>query len=241
MHIHALEDDIRFEESHGYERPTKYYPPCAKCGEEVLTYSYKRGWKYVCSKCKISMREEKLKKESENDSAKERKYQKAVKIITEAVEGTDRNFDFAFKRIYEHLFRPGWFQSTEEIIVAMEMVYYKANARHQVKFGRYCADFVLPKDKIVLEVDGKLYHNRETRDYELVRDMLILQSLGEGWEVIRISDDYINTHPTYVLSAARKARKELQWIRKMNHGTLPKYHMYKRYIDKPKKDPYLNF
>lgn len=51
----AIEDGIRIVD--GYRRngkfcPTSYYPPCIYCGTPVYSWSYRRGIKYTCLKCK---------------------------------------------------------------------------------------------------------------------------------------------------------------------------------------------
>ena len=100
-------------------------------------------------------------------------------------------------------------------------------ARHQVKLGRYKADFVLPDEKIVLEVDGVLYHNKNTEQKEQIRDNLICLALGSEWDVIRISDELINTNITRLVPAFRKVKENRNLIRQQHGGVIPDWYSKK--------------
>ena len=65
----------------------------------------------------------------------------------------------------------------------------------------YVVDFVLPEMKVILEIDGKLYHGKEKKQYETIRDELICEKFGEEWELIRIDTENINTNVTRLLPA----------------------------------------
>ena len=96
----------------------------------------------------------------------------------------------------------------------MELIRRKDKAHHQVKVYNYVVDFVLPEMKVILEIDGKLYHGKEKKQYETIRDELICEKFGEEWELIRIDTENINTNVTRLLSAInavlrrRKRNKE---------------------------------
>lgn len=94
-----------------------------------------------------------------------------------------------------------WYQSTEEIMVALELLKQGFEVHHQVKVYDYRVDFVIPDLKVALEVDGSIYHNKNTK--ETIRDEVIAQKLGDGYEVIRISTDNINTNITKLLPAIK--------------------------------------
>ena len=97
----------------------------------------------------------------------------------------------------------GWFQSTEEIMVALELARRGVNAHHQVKVFEYTVDFVLPEMKVVLEIDGAPYHGKDRQKYQQTRDDVIKWKLGDDWEVIRISTDNINTNITKLIPGIR--------------------------------------
>ena len=45
----AIKDGVRTKNNH---RTTFYYPKCKFCGAEVFSYSYVRGYNYICKNCK---------------------------------------------------------------------------------------------------------------------------------------------------------------------------------------------
>ena len=90
--------------------------------------------------------------------------------------------------------------------------------------GRYRADFVLPDEKVVLEVDGTLFHTDRTKEKEITRDNLIVLSLGSEWEVVRITDEDINKNITRLLPAIRKIKKKRAELRKNYGGVLPNWY-----------------
>ena len=45
----ALADGVRIKKGH---TKNTYYPRCRFCGAEVFSYSYVRGYKYICKDCK---------------------------------------------------------------------------------------------------------------------------------------------------------------------------------------------
>lgn len=236
MYQDAIKDGVRTINKWDDGYFNVFYPKCHICGEEVLSYSYSSKKTYTCKSCKEKLGSGK----PQTDEDKEKRFIKAVSRIEKARRVYEENYSFTFDRIHEHIFRKGWFQSTEEIIVACELLFNKVKVRHQVKIGNYRADFVLPEEKIVLEVDGKIFHDKTKRDSEWVRDTFILLSLGEGWEVIRISDKFVNENIGLIFSSVKHRKKELERVRDRNKGSLPKWHLYKRYIDDIRyKDPYL--
>ena len=72
----------------------------------------------------------------------------------------------AIEKVKSKLHTNGYFDSTEEIMVAIELFKNGVWFYHQKKVGRYRLDFVLPNEKIVLEVDGSVFHTNETKNKE---------------------------------------------------------------------------
>lgn len=213
----AKEDGIRYS-NHGFM--TSYFPPCEKCGDETMSLSYIRGLKYICSRCKTEeyLSDKAVRVESSKD-VKERKFENAVKRMHDM--GCHGGaYERAGEAIHAKLFKDGWFDSTEEIMTAIELVRRNVKARHQVKFGRYRADFVLPDEKVVLEVDGRLFHSGQA-ERERLRDELIVLALGPEWEVVRISDNLINQKISKLLPAIRKVKQRRASHRAQNGGKLP--------------------
>lgn len=223
-YVDALNDNIKTGQLNGM---TVYYPLCHVCGEPMLTYSYRPNLTFTCKGCKL----DKYLSDKENrviatHELKERKFQNAVSRFKK-VKKNIKCYTTAFEKIHNKLFTDGWFDSTEEIMVAIELVKNNIKARHQVKLGRYKADFVLPDEKIVLEVDGVLYHNKNTEQKEQIRDNLICLALGSEWDVIRISDELINTNITRLVPAFRKVKENRNLIRQQHGGVIPDWYSKK--------------
>ncbi len=131
----------------------------------------------------------------------------------------------AIDKVHEKLHKNGWFDSTEEIITAIELEKNNINYRHQVKFGtRYKVDFILDDEKVLLEVDGKLYHTKDKLIRENLRDNLILLNLGTDWEVVRITDDLINQNIKKLIPAVRKLKEKRKLLREEYGGCLPDWY-----------------
>jgi len=202
-----------------------FFPLCHICGEEVTCRNYKPNLKYTCKECKrIEYLADRINVSKDNEETKENKFQKAVKRIEAIPKYNFKKYERAYEVVHKHLHKDGWFASTEEIMVAIELLKSGMKARHQVKFGRYKADFVLPEEKIVLEVDGILYHTKNTRDRENIRDNLIILALGLEWEVVRITDKDLNKNISMLSKAIKEVREERQLIRQKNNGQLPSWY-----------------
>ena len=50
-------------------------------------------------------------------------------------------------------------------------------------------DFYIPETKIILEVDGSIYHSN--KDKTFLRDRRIMSEFGEKWEIVHINSDMI--------------------------------------------------
>lgn len=219
----ALSDGIRLTKNQYGD--TYFFPTCHVCGEEVRSLNYIPGIKYTCKECKrIEYFSDRITAVRENTDTKESKFEKARRRIESTSKYSLKKYEHAFQMVYKHLHRDGWFDSTEEIMAAIELVKSGIKARHQVKFGKYTADFVLPEEKIVLEIDGVIYHTPATREKERVRDNLIILSLDPEWEVVRIKDEDLNKNISMLSKAIREIKKERQKIRAKNNGQLPEWY-----------------
>lgn len=114
------------------------------------------------------------------------------------------------------------FNSSDEMIVAMELLKNRVHMKSEYKILRYRVDFLLPEYKVVLEVDGKLHDFKVNKDSE--RDIKILNELNkddEGWEVIRIPTKYVRENVKQLMPAIKGVLKERRKVRKEFGGFLP--------------------
>ena len=165
-----------------------YIVYCRVCGKRLRRVCYKRELNYTCEECKeITKNTEKPEKTIE----KEIKFRNAVSRIELMVKDV-KKYQKAIETVHKTIDHVGWYQSTEEIMAAIELTQKGVKAIHQQKVGKYKVDFLLPEYKVVLEIDGKMFHNEHTRAKEGIRDGNILLNLGFDWEIIRIDTDKIN-------------------------------------------------
>lgn len=221
----AKEDGIKSRRNPGTGE-TYYYPHCSECDTEVFSLSYIRGRKYTCKECKDKKYfTDKKKSIDRSNEAKERKFENALKRIQSVVGSMKMGeYETAIETVRKVLYRDGWFESTEEIMAAIELVKNNVRIRHQVKVNRYRADFVLPDQKIILEVDGHVFHTKETREKERVRDSILVLAFGSDWEVIHITDDRINEDITRLVPAIKKISSKRNFLRRKNKGQLPDWY-----------------
>jgi len=194
----ALEDKIPIDrDNNGF---TRYYPPCHVCSGSAYSWRYIRGTQYVCQECRqLMVAKTSEKKENPTHDKRERRLKQAIKRISKVT--LIKPYEKAIRCVEKYLDKPGWFQSTEEIMVALELVRHGIHVHHQVRIFEYSVDFVLPEYKVALEVDGAIFHGKEKLRHQQLRDEAIIWKLGCEWEVIRISTDNINTNITKLVPA----------------------------------------
>lgn len=221
----AKKDGIRIVERKGNKTYTIYYPKCHVCGEEIKSMTYKSEMKYTCQRCKmLNYMSDKIQRIENNKEKKERKLNNAINKIEKQVGTKIKEYNKAIEIIKQNLHEDKWFDSTEEIMTALELIRRKIRFKHQVPFGIYRADFVLTEEKIVLEIDGTMFHTEKTKEKENIRDSLIILNLGPEWEVVRITDELINQNIRRLLPAIRAIKKKRQLVRKQNNGVLPDWY-----------------
>lgn len=194
----AIEDAIPFEQRVN-SRLVCYYPPCYYCGASVETYSYIRGMRYACKECRalvVAMRR------SENrESKKEAKLETALKRIAKVA--NIEKYMGAADFVRSTLDTRGWYQSTEEIMTALELKRRNIDMYPQYEVGPYHVDFLLPSMKVALEIDGRIFHNKDRAFAQELRDDAIKNILGADWEVVHISTDCINQNVTRLLAGIK--------------------------------------
>lgn len=186
----AARDGIRIEQGPGRGTTVNIYcVPCAKCGGIVRTQIYTGEKLYYCEYCKkqISNKEKTLEKNilDEMISEKERHFEKAVERIKKQV----KNFNSYDKAINLAKRRAECYGSIPEAMVAIELVRLGHQVIPQQKIGKYRPDFILKDIKMVIEVDGGLYHKDI---FQGDREATIQILLGLDWKIIHIPAELIS-------------------------------------------------
>ena len=213
----ALEDNIPTKkDSRGF---TVYYPICHICGASLMCWSYTRNTQYTCKDCRELLIE---RAEDKKDSLLAKKQKRCLERAVDRISRITKieKYHSSIKWVENHLGKTGWFQSTEEVMVTLELIRKNVKAYHQVKIYNYSVDFILPDYKVVLEIDGKLYHGKDKKEYETVRDKAICEKLGDGWQVIRIDTDCINMKITRLVPAIESVLKRRKAVAGMEERAI---------------------
>ena len=227
-YLEAKEDNVRV--SRGADR-SYYYPLCQHCGKEVKTPFYDRDKKYTCTMCKL-MTDAEPKAEVAKET-KDRRLDAAIMRISGYTVDMEP-YEKAISAVKKVLYRQGWFDSTEEVMVAIELIKCGYRINHQVPLKRYKLDFVLRDQKVILEIDGP-YHNEKTKAKEQLRDDIAIASFGADWEVLRISTDDINANITRLSKAITKSVERRRQYRAEGNGQLPDWYNDRETYSKKKQ------
>ena len=180
--IHAREDGIEIVSKNFREI---YYIPCEICGKKIMRTQYSRKRTYLCDYCKGVIKEKEKPTIPDGVTKHEIRYDKALEKIKKSV----RNFESYERAIRIAKTRCERYGSIPEAMAAIELIKNKYKIIPQKKIGKFKADFVIPDIKVVLEIDGKIYHNDLSK--EGYRDFYIKTKLGDGWRIIHYPSDRI--------------------------------------------------
>lgn len=186
----AKQDGIKIEIGPGRGRPRTniYCIPCDRCGEVTKKLVYDSGKTYLCDYCSKQLtRKKKQLEQNELELIKTKKelaFEKAVDNIKKQV----KNFEAYEKAITLAQKRAEVYGSIPEAMVAIELVRLKHQVIPQQKIGKYKVDFVVKDKKLVVEVDGAIYHRDR---FGGNREATIQLSLGMDWKIIHIPAELI--------------------------------------------------
>lgn len=199
-----------------------YKVPCSNCGDSVYVWKVRKDVSYKCKFCKEA---EKFKKAEKRKPLSELESERRLEIAKEYLQrkGILNQYQKPIEVLNKHLYKTGWFQSSNEVLVGLELLRNGYKFNHQVIIGRWRADFIIPDIKIVLEVDGEMFHNKNTKEKEQLRDNFIINKMGEGWEVIRIKDSMLRKNIQRLIPAIKKVITERQKIRN-SYTSLPNWY-----------------
>lgn len=186
----ALRDGIKYDET-GYH--IVYHVPCQICGKIHGRRAYTGKETYLCPTC-LELRKAKRKAEVEQlalsipdaETKEEKRYRKAVEEIEKQV-GTLKEYEKAVDVCRKATFKYG---SIPEAMLAIELVKNGYRIIPQQKVGRYHVDFALPNEKLIIEVDGSIYHADKRK--ELEREASINYAIGLDWHFIHIPAESIS-------------------------------------------------
>lgn len=90
------------------------------------------------------------------------------------------------KRILE---KTDSFSSLQEVMVAIQLEKQGIEYETQKEINGKKVDFFMPDLKIILEIDGELYH--KDKEKEFMRDRAIMSKIGEEYEIVHIDSECV--------------------------------------------------
>lgn len=188
--IDAKRDNIKVtREGTEFRKYTAYHIICEKCGHEYIRRRYKSDDEHICDRCRyyrdktIKAKEKALEELQEVRTKNEIKFDKAIDEMKAQVKWDSK---------YQHCAevakqRVEFYGSIPEMMVAIQLLYLGNRITPQQTIGKYRVDFLLPRKKIVIEVDGKMFHTKPIAN----REATIQLSLGLDWDIIHIPAELI--------------------------------------------------
>lgn len=182
-----------------------YIVPCDVCGNMMKTLNYGHNRKFICDRCKD--RRERHKQEVETawfeviEEKGERRFNQALDKIQAQVDDFSK-YDKAVKAARKAQDKYG---SVPEAMVAVELLKLGYRIIPQQKVGKYRVDFYLPKEKMVVEVDGELYHRDNFRGD---REATIQLSLGLDLTIVHVPAEWISKNIRKLKKVIEKSRNQ---------------------------------
>lgn len=200
-----------------------HFFPCWRCGIPVVSYTSYPILRVFCPDCKNEYQEEKERILKEYVQLKIRVMHERALRILEKQEAHLFKYREASQAVLEFaLSNPDKFQSSHEMIAAMELIRNEIKVKIQQKIENHRVDFVIPDMKVVLEIDGYMHDFKKVKDSK--RDLKIRRILGPEWEVIRIPTKYIEQNASALIKAIRELYNFKQKVRKQNNGIIPDWY-----------------
>ena len=188
--IDAKRDNIKTTlEGNECRRYTAYHIICNSCGKEYIKRRYNSNDEHICDRCRhyknktIKAKQRSLDALQEVRTKNEIKFDKAVNEMKTQVRWDSRYqhcSEVAKKRVESY-------GSIPEMMVAIQLLYLGHRIIPQQTIGKYRVDFLLPRLKTVIEVDGEMFHKKPKAN----REATIQLSLGLEWDIIHIPAELI--------------------------------------------------
>lgn len=182
----------------GSESTKVYIYECPTCGNPVKKFFLILDRPIYCNLCRTNAlervnaaRKEAKRKEIElnsispGDANKKIRFQKAASKMDKL-----GGYDEAIKKA-KSAYRK--YDSVPEAVAAIILLHCGYRVIAQQPVSDYKLDFVLPDEKIVIEVDGSIYHTDELK--REIRDTSIKYNLGSEWEILHIPAESLMKRP----------------------------------------------
>jgi len=182
------------------EYGTVYTVPCSICGNPMTTRNFSATKSYKCKMCKNDVK--RVRKEAIDAMRREHEQLLADRFGTDQkhmhrFETAAAKFGDEYAKSIETARKAvDEFDSMPEVMACIELLHIGARVITHQPVGDYVVDFCLPDEKVVVEIDGSIYHANVAK--EEMRDHAIAYMLGIGWTVRHVpSDDVAKNHRAF--------------------------------------------
>lgn len=165
---------------------------CDKCGHMFTRRMYKGG-QHLCEFCKRILRA--------NAIATDNELEYELTPYVPALSKNEKRFSIAQSKMpkrYDYsraieLARTklNQYDSVPEAMVAIELIRLGYKVIPQQTIAGYRVDFCLPDIKLIIEVDGSIYHSDTKK--EIIRESVIRRSMP-GWLILHLPAGWISKH-----------------------------------------------
>lgn len=174
-----------------------YRIPCQNCGKIFLKQVYRKDILNLCDLCKNDVSKKVKQINLPNLETVKTKCEVRFENAVEEIKNQVKDFEKYQRAIEIARQRKEKYGSVPEAMVAIELLKLCYKIIPQQKIQKYKPDFIIPKEKLVIEVDGEAFHSKEN----LEREMILQMSLGFDWTIIHIP--------------AEKIRKDIQKVKRI--------------------------
>lgn len=180
--------------------------------------------RWYCEECYDRIQQERKKDREEYVRLKKKLMLERAMRMLENQQVNPYDYLEAYETIKEYSEKnPDKFDSSHEMVTAMILIDNEIQTKTQYKIAGYRVDFYLPELKIILEIDGALYH-KHRKKHDSNRDAKIRAELGSDVEIIRLDTKFIEQKAELIVEAIKTIRKERQKLRRNNFGELPSWY-----------------
>ncbi len=184
----ARADGIEFEKvESGGQCFTLFHIPCPKCGAITKKRRYVRKYSRLCEYCKKDIKRHEYQYQQSKAECFETKEDKRFQRAVDEIKSIVPDFDSYEQPIAMAKKRAAKYASIPEAMVAIELLKEGYRIIPQQKIGHYKVDFCLPDEKVIIEVDGSMFHQKPSSK----REATIQFSLGLDWKIIHVPAEEI--------------------------------------------------
>lgn len=172
---------------------TMYEMPCAICGRMTRRYDFIPSRIPKCTLCSSDIEQKRRKKYEATKKKHEEEMAEEIGIDPVYYRRFEKGVSKFGLKYFPSIQRAEQvrdkFESVPEVVACIELLHIGARVIPHQLVGGYVVDFCLPDEKVVIEIDGSIYH--ANADKEFKRDLALKNMLGSDWIIRHIPSDAV--------------------------------------------------